>query len=119
MVVMGPSGFPGAGGRDGSEQELNPGAGTFFFLLNPKERRNILRRRETERERETEKELEGDGGGGEGERQRGREREGGGGERERNIYTKRLSKQTTSGCTCGKRQVVERVGVRVSVGSRV
>ena len=52
----------------------------FFFLLNPKERRNILRKRETEREREKErerererereKELEGERGG-EGERQRG------------------------------------------------
>ena len=49
--------------------------------------------REREREREGERVRGGMGGGGERERDRG----GGGGER--NIYTKRLSKQTTSGCT--------------------
>ena len=50
--------------------------------------------REREREREGEKVRGGMGGGGE------RERDRGGGEK--NIYTKRLSKQTTSGCTCVK-----------------
>ena len=52
-------------------------------------RKGGRKEKERERERENERGREGEG---EGERERERKRD-------REIYTKRLSKQTTSGCT--------------------